>query len=85
VVKVLERLVLVRDYQGSMGVVTPFRGQANRIRQLVRQNSALDAALNRRNFMVETAHGFQGDERDVMIFSPVVSANTTQGALEHFK
>ena len=85
VVKVLERLVLVRNYQGSMGVVTPFRGQANRIRQLIRQNPALDAALNRRNFMVETAHGFQGDERDVMIFSPVVSANTPQGALTFLK
>ena len=69
VVKVLERLVLVRDYQGSMGVVTPFRGQANRIRLLIRQNPALNAALIRRNFMAETAHGFQGDERDVMILA----------------
>ena len=68
-----------------MGVVTPFRGQANRIRQLIRQQPALDAALNRRNFMVETAHCFQGDERDVMIFSPVVSANTPQGSLNFLK
>lgn len=81
----LERLVLGRNYQGSMGVVTPFRGQANRIRQIISQNPALDAALNRRNFMVETAHGFQGDERDVMIFSPVVSASTPQGALNFLK
>jgi hypothetical protein len=81
VVKVLERLALVRNYQGSMGVVTPFRGQANRIRQIIRQKPVLDAALNRRNFMVEAAHSFQGDERDIMIFSPVVSTDTPQGAL----
>ena len=85
VVKVLERLALVRNYQGSMGVVTPFRGHANRIRQIIRQKPVLDAALNRRNFMVEAAHSFQGDERDIMIFSPVVSTGTPQGALHFLK
>lgn len=32
-------------------------------------------------FLCDTVHGFQGDERDVMIFSPVVSSGITEGAL----
>ena len=85
VLKTLERLVLVRNYPGSIGVVTPFRGQANWIRRIIKQQPQLDAALNQRSFLVDTAHGFQGDERDVIIFSPVVSSGTTQGALQFLR
>lgn len=45
----------------------------------------MDAALNRNDFLVDTVHGFQGDERDVMIFSPVVSTDTPQGTLSFLK
>jgi very-short-patch-repair endonuclease len=85
VLKVLQRLVLVRNYPGSIGVVTPFRGQANWIRRIIRQNPQLETALNLRAFHVDTAHGFQGYERDVMIFSPVVSAGMEHGTLHFLK
>lgn len=86
VVTEIERLVLHQKYKGSIGVVSPFRGQANRIRDLVTQNDALAVALNQ-DFMVETVHKFQGDERDVMIFSPTISQGTPEGAkgfLRHY-
>lgn len=49
----------------SIGVVTPFRNQVTRIRKL------LDAAGLKAK--VDTAHKFQGDERDIIILSPVAS------------
>ena len=85
VVEVLERLAIVRDYKGSIGVVTPFRGQANCIRRIIGTKPDLQKALSSRSFQVDTAHKFQGDERDVMIFSTVVSAGVTKGALHFLK
>ena len=81
VVAELRRLVVEQRFPGDVGVVTPFRAQANRINELLRADAALSAVLAARNFIVETAHGFQGDERDVILFSPVVSQGTPDGAI----
>ena len=35
--------------------------------------------------MVDTVHGFQGDERDVIVFSPVVSRGVGEGTLRFLK
>ena len=49
----------------SIGVVTPFSAQVALIRdKLANADSSVTVA---------TAHRFQGDERDVMVFSPVIS------------
>lgn len=80
VVSELRRLVVEQRFPGDVGVVTPFRAQAKRIDELVQQDDALSAVLAARNFAVETAHRFQGDERDVMLFSPVVSNGTPDSA-----
>ena len=37
--------------------------------------------MNSVNLLINTAHGFQGDKRDIIIFSPVVSDNITSGAV----
>ena len=34
--------------------------------------------LNRLEFFVDTAHRYQGDEKDIMVFSPVVSKNAPE-------
>lgn len=68
------------DYSVSLGVVTPFREQANKIRDLVEQK--IDAVqLRKMDFIVDTAHRYQGDERDIMIFSPVISRKIQQSSL----
>lgn len=68
------------DYLVSLGVVTPFREQANKIRDLVEQKFGV-ALLRKLDFTVDTAHKYQGDERDIMIFSPVVSRKIQQRSL----
>jgi len=81
VVREIEKLIYERNYNGSIGVVTPFRAQANLIRQLVSSNTDLQGKLMNHDFLVDTVHKFQGDERDLMIFSPVVSKSMPEGAL----
>jgi hypothetical protein len=81
VVKEIERLVFEVGYTGSIGVVTPFRAQANRINDLISQQQNLNARLSSANFLAQTVDRFQGDERDLMIFSPVVSVGVPEGAL----
>lgn len=85
VVKELRRLVLEQGYKGSIGAVTPFRAQANLIQQLKNDDKDLSVELINHDFLVDTVHKFQGDERDVMIFSPVVSRNMPAGALIFMK
>ena len=77
----LRRLVLDEGYDGAIGVVTPFRAQANRIRTLAFQDPGLSGRLAALQFTVDTVHGFQGDERDVIFFSPVLSLGVSDGTL----
>jgi superfamily I DNA and/or RNA helicase len=80
VVLELERMLVRQGYRGSVGVVTPFRAQANKIRDLLHAHPQANLMLRNGELLVDTVHRFQGDERDVMIFSPVVSRATPQGA-----
>ncbi|MDR7450010.1 MAG: AAA domain-containing protein [Armatimonadota bacterium] len=56
----------------TIGVVTPYRAHAELVRELVLQRLPELAE----GLVVATAHRFQGDERDVIVFSPVLSAQT---------
>lgn len=85
VISEIKKLLFEKIYQGSIGVVTPFTAQAGLIKRLISQDSELSSALLKHDFLVETVHKFQGDERDVMIFSPVVSTNIQQGALSFLR
>lgn len=55
----------------SVGMVTPFRLQMERLEEALTRRSWWQQFKDR--ITVGTAHRFQGDERDVMIFSPVVA------------
>jgi AAA domain-containing protein len=59
---------------GTVGVVTPFRAQADLIRRLLGDTDL-------RQVEVGTAHTFQGGERDTMLFSTVVSEGAQPGTV----
>lgn len=81
VVACLRDLVISKGYRGSVGVVTPFRAQANAVTEAVTRDDQLADLLAKQGFLADTAHKFQGDERDVMLFSPVVAEGFPAGAL----
>lgn len=85
VVEELKKVVLEQCYRGTVGVVSPFRAHANRIRELVAQDVRLERALMECEFLVDVVHSFQGDERDLIIFSTVVSNGMTPGGLRFLK
>ncbi len=76
----LRRLLLDQAYTGTVGVVTPFRAQMRRIRDLVADDAQLSAAGLGANLLIDAAHGFQGDERDTMVFSLVAGPDLPAGA-----
>ncbi len=84
VVNELRRL-MDQGYEGTIGVVSPFRAQANLITRLVENDSILAMQLSNHSFLCDTVHKFQGDERDVMIFSPVISKNMPNGSIIFLK
>ncbi len=82
VISELKRLV-IKGYTGSIGVVTPFREQKERIRTLIQKKTPdlYEKLVKEHEFIIDTVHGFQGDERDLMLFSTVVSDGTPSSAL----
>lgn len=75
----------MRDgFDGTIGVVTPFRAQANRVSEHIRNRIPLEA-VERHDLIVDTAHGFQGDERDVVIFSPCIGADIPEAARQFLR
>lgn len=59
----------------TIGVVTPFKPHARAISEKLDEMELLTSDVT-----VGTAHKYQGDERDVMIFSPVVAKGISDGA-----
>jgi very-short-patch-repair endonuclease len=81
VVEILHDLVVVRGYRGSVAVVTPFKAQASLIQTLVNSHPAGEKIAEISKLLIDTIHKFQGDERDVMVFSPVVSGGMPDGGM----
>lgn len=59
----------------TIGIVTPFSAQAERI------NKRIPTQLRGR-IVADTVHKFQGDEKDVMIYSLVVTDNSPDGKIK---
>jgi hypothetical protein len=59
------------DEPPTVGVVTPFRAQADAIEAMVLDCFALED-IEALDLRVATVHGFQGDERDVVLLSPAL-------------
>ena len=73
--RVAEDLAMYRRGNLSVGVVTPFAPQASMILSALRREG-VDA--NREGIEVATAHRFQGGERDVIYFSPVIDERSSR-------
>lgn len=81
VVEVLEDIVK-SGYKGTIGVVSPFRAQINLIQKLVLNNEQISNAIERNEIVVDTAHKFQGDEKDVIVFSTVIAHGVPDSCLK---
>lgn len=67
----LSDLLLSQNYDGSVGVIAPFRSQVHALESKLK--SCIDGETWRKSDLrVSTVDGFQGQERDLIIFSPVV-------------
>jgi very-short-patch-repair endonuclease len=76
VIDIIEEYVATRK---TIGVVTPFSAQASLIEQLAMARIGRDQ-LGEVAFRSGTAHSFQGDERDVMVFSCVLADGISRQA-----
>jgi very-short-patch-repair endonuclease len=69
------------DYRGTVGVVTPFRQQMIRLKDALETGDELPREfLERVSFLASTAHGFQGDERDLILFSLCAGPDLPEGS-----
>jgi very-short-patch-repair endonuclease len=64
----------------TLGVVAPFRAQANRIKDGL-EKVLPTKVWDRLALLVETADGFQGDERDIIIFTVTCQPDIHRGSL----
>jgi very-short-patch-repair endonuclease len=75
------RSLAAGGYRGTIGVVTPFRQQMIRLKDTFEASSSLGPDfMERVRFLASTAHGFQGDERDLILFSLCAGPEMPEGA-----
>jgi len=68
-------------YRGTVGVVTPFRQQMIHLKDALESSDTLPTVFKERvRLVVSTAHGFQGDERDLILFSLCSGPDLPTGA-----
>jgi len=75
----LTELLLKHKFEGTVGIVTPFKEHAKRIYDWTISNIDMKL-LERARFVSSTAEAFQGDERDVIICSMVLQPDMPRGA-----
>ena len=86
VIRMLRRLALELHFEGSIGVTTPFHLQTTMIKKaLEADNELINSLMLHNDILVDTVHKFQGDEKDIIIFSPVVSEGAPSQSLGFLK
>jgi very-short-patch-repair endonuclease len=84
IVRHLRRVLLEQDYQGSIGIISPFRAQVLTLDEAVRA-AIPETMRNAADLKVGTVDGFQGQERDLILFSPCVGPRSPQSGLSFFQ
>ena len=81
IVEHLKSLLVKQAYRGSIGVITPFRPQVANLSKAIR--ASIDASLlDEVDFKTGTVDSFQGQERDVIIFSPCIGPTAAASAVQ---
>ena len=76
----LKTLLVDQNYEGSVGFVAPFRAQVLEFEtQIVKSIPA--ELLAKAKLKAGTVDSFQGDERDLVLFSPTLTNNSTSSAV----
>ena len=84
IVRHLRKLLVDDEYGGSIGVITPFRAQVLALENAIA--TAIDAPKRMAcDLKVGTVDGFQGQERDLILFSPCVGPRSPQSGLTFFQ
>lgn len=68
----------IENKDKSIGVITPFVNQKNAIESEINKN-------NLENVTCGTVHAFQGDEKDIVLFSTAITNSTQTGTYEWLK
>jgi very-short-patch-repair endonuclease len=79
VIKSVREILVENQFEGTLGVVTPFRQQANRLQDRIYEEIPVEVRRSAQ-VIVDTAHGFQGDERDVIIMSLCAGPEMPRGS-----
>lgn len=68
----------------SLGVLSPFREQVERLARLITKKIPAESIIKHR-LLVATAYGFQGEERDIMFLSMTVDKNSYAGEIRYIE
>ncbi len=80
IVAQLQLLLQVQGYEGSIGVIAPFRPQVQVISEAI--HAAISSSLTEKaELRVGTVDSFQGQERDLILFSPCLGATSAMSAV----
>lgn len=81
-IKQLNEGVLTDNSVASIGVLSPFRKQMERIQERINEEIHLDI-INEHRILVGTPYSFQGNERDIMILSWTIDDSSHHSALRY--
>lgn len=80
IVAQLRLLLEVQKYEGSVGVIAPFRPQVHALNNAIMGTLSADL-LERVDFRAGTVDSFQGQERDLILFSPCLGHSSATTAV----
>ncbi|MBX9468074.1 MAG: DUF559 domain-containing protein [Rhizobium sp.] len=76
----LQRLLLTEAYHGTVGIIAPFRPQVQALSDAI--HSAIpENVLEKAELRVGTVDSFQGQERDLILFSPCLGPSSAVSAV----
>lgn len=76
----LEEVLVQQDYPGSIGVISPFRPQVAALSTAICE-ALPPGLLDRADLRVGTVDSFQGQERDLILFSPCLGPASAMSAV----